>query len=326
MRESCTYGSVRGALSNERPYRNRKPMHRRSVLSLLGTSAAAWPLAVRAQQAAMPAVGWLSPRIGTEEEALSLFRQGMTQQGFVEGRNFAFVFRFADGQYDRVPTFAADLVRLRVDVIVAITATIAGRAAQNATKTIPIVFISGTDPIEAGLVQSLNRPGANITGLVSSQNDLASKQLGLLRELMPNAATVAILTNPANPGVLDVWTKDAQAAGIALRRQILVLSASTERDIDVAFDRLIEQRADALMLAPDPFLGTRINQIIALATRHAVPTMYNRRENAVAGGLVSYGSRSDDLYRVAGNYVGRILKGEKAGDLPVQQPTKFEFV
>jgi putative ABC transport system substrate-binding protein len=305
-------------------------MHRReSITVLLGGAAAAWPRAARTQQRqAMPVVGWLSPRDRQTEEEVTLarFRQGMSQQGFADGRDFIFDFRFAHGHYDLIPALAEELVRRRVDVIVAITSTVSGRAAQSATRTIPIVFVSGTDPVEAGLVPNLNRPSGNITGVVTSQSDLASKQIGLLRELLPNAATIAVLTNPANPGALDVWAKDAQAAGANLRRRILALSASAEREIDVAFDRVVEQRADALMISPDPFLNSRIGQIVALAARHAVPTMYSRREHALTGGLVSYGAKLDDMYRIMGSYVGRILKGEKPGDLPVQQPTKFEFV
>ena len=302
-------------------------MRRREFITLLGGAAAAWPRAARAQQPVMPVVGWLSPRERqAEEDVLPLFRQGMGEQGFVEGRNYAFDFQFADGHYDQIPAFAVELVRRRVDAIVAITSTVAGRAAQNATKTIPIVFISGTDPVEAGLVQSLNRPGGNITGVVNSLTNMASKQLGLLRELLPNATTIAIITNPTNPGLTDVWAKDAEAAGAAIRRRILLLNASTEGEIDRAFSHLVESRAHALLIAPDPFLYGRIDHIIALAARHAVPTMYTRRSAAVAGGLVTYGVNTDNLHRVVGNYVGRILKGEKPGDLPVQQPTKFEFV
>jgi putative ABC transport system substrate-binding protein len=300
-------------------------MRRRDFITLLG-GAASWPLEVRAQQAAMPVIGFLSsskPTVG-QDANLSGFRQGLAEQGFVEGRNLAIEFRWADGKYDRLPALAADLVSRNVAVINANT-TAAARAAQDATTTIPIVFGVAADPVAIGLVGSLSRPGGNLTGTTVMNVELAPKKLELLHELVPAAASIAILINPASPNA-EALGKDGEAAARALGLQVHVLKASTENDLDTVFARLPEQRDDALMLTTDPFLGGQLDRIIALAARHRVPVMYNRIEQAAAGGLISYGTSFRDSVRQGGAYVGRILEGEKPGDLPIWQPTKFELV
>jgi putative ABC transport system substrate-binding protein len=302
-------------------------IRRREFITLVG-GAAAWPLAARAQQPAMPVIGWLSP--GTREggaQALNLVRMGLAERGYVENRNVVIEYRWADGQYERMPALAAELARLRVRVLIALTGTVAVPAALAASPTTPIVFISGVDPVQVGIVPRLNRPGGTITGVVTSASNMASKQIGLLHELMPKAVRFAVLTNPTNPGALDVWAKDAQTAAKFIRIESVVLNATNEQEVDAVFEQLAQSHADALLVAPDPFLnGIATGQIIALAARQGIPTMYPTTNSARAGGLMSYVSNYDDLIRIAGAYAARILQGEKPADLPVQQPTKFELV
>jgi putative tryptophan/tyrosine transport system substrate-binding protein len=302
-------------------------MRRREFIAGLGTAAAGLPLAAHAQRGAPPVIGWLSP-FSSEADAgnLNLFRMGLSERGYFEGRNVVIEYRFAEGQYERMPALAADLVRLRAAVLICITSTVAVPAALAASSTTPIVFLSGVDPVQVGVVPSLNRPGVNVTGVVTSASNMASKHLGLLRELLPKAARFAVLTNPTNPGAVDVWAKDAQAAARSVGIGAVMLTATSAQEIDGAFASLLQARADALLVAPDPFLVRQAGQIIALAARHSVPALYPNSISARAGGLISYASNSDHLYRAVGDYAARILKGEKPADLPVQRPTKFELV
>jgi putative ABC transport system substrate-binding protein len=298
---------------------------RRQFLSALGGVAVAWPLAARAQQAAMPVIGFLNS--GTPEGFAPMvvaFRQGLNTVGYIEGQNVQIEYRWAQNQYDRLPALAAELVRRPVDVIAATGGMIAALAAKSATATLPIVFETGGDPVKAGLVVSLNRPGGNMTGIMLLIGLLGAKRLELLRELVPAAALVALLVNPTNP-VAEAETKDMQDAGRALGRQTLVLT-TVESDIDTAFATVVQQRANALMVQADPFFLNRRNQFVALAARHAMPTMYPLREFVAAGGLISYGTNIRDVFRQAGVYVGQVLNGTKPADLPVTQQTKFELV
>jgi putative tryptophan/tyrosine transport system substrate-binding protein len=299
-------------------------MTRREFITLLGGAAAAWPLSARAQQPAMPVIGFLNGASPKEYELnVTAFLQGLKETGYIEGQNVAIEYRWAEGQYDRLPRLAADLVRRQVTVIAANTP--ATRPAKGATTKIPIVFLSGEDPVANGLVTSLNRPGGNVTGVTTNFGALAAKQLGLLRELVPAATSVAFLVNPANPTV-GSNVRDAREAAHALGQQIHILNASTEAEIDTAFATSTHVRAGALVVGPDAFLITRHNQIVALAARHAIPTMYQYRDLAAAGGLMSYGASLSDQYRQLGIYTGTILKGANAAELPVWQPTKFELV
>ena len=300
-------------------------MRRRDFIKVIAGSAAGWPLAARAQQPAMPVVGFLggeSPDLFAGR--LRAFRQGLDEAGFVESRNVAIEYRWARGEYDRLPVLAADLVHQSVTVMVA-TQTPALLAAKAATTTIPIVFLTGSDPVEVGLVASLNRPGGNMTGVSNLTVETGAKQMELLHELVPAATLIALLVNPANPILADTLSRDLQTAARAMRQQILVVSASTESDIDAAFATLVEQKVGALVVGNDPFFNARPNQLLALAARHAVPAIYPYREFAAAGGLMSYGSNLADTYRLVGVYTGRILNGEKPANLPIQQ-TKVEFV
>ena len=302
-------------------------MKRREFITLLGGAATAWPLAARAQQPAMPVIGWLSGR-NSETDALILptFRQGLNAQGYVEGRNVTVEYRFADGQYDRLPALASDFVRRSVAVIVSVAATDRmTRAVHAASTTIPIVFVTGGDPVESGLVPNLNRPGGNMTGVTSFSRELVQKRLGLLHELLPRATTIAVLVNPTDATVVSETMGVPEAAHV-LGLQTKILNANTDRELDAAFASFVQMRTDALLVTTDPFFFSRADQIIALAARHALPGLYVRREFANAGGLMSYGSKADDNYRVLGEYAGRILKGTKPGDLPVMRPTKFELV
>jgi putative tryptophan/tyrosine transport system substrate-binding protein len=299
---------------------------RREFITLLSGVAGAWPLAARGQQPAMPVIGFLggeSPDLFAGR--LRAFRQGLDEAGFVESRNVAIEYRWARGEYDRLPGLAADLVRQSVAVMVA-TTTPALLAAKAATMTIPIVFLTGSNPVEAGLVASFNRPGGNMTGVSNLTVETGAKQMELLHELVPAATLIALLVNPANPVLADTLSRDLQTAARAMRQQILVVSASTESDVDIAFTTLVEQRVGALVVGNDPFFNARPDQLIALAARHAVPAIYPYREFAAAGGLMSYGSNLADPYRLVGIYTGRILNGEKPADLPIQQSTKVEFV
>jgi putative tryptophan/tyrosine transport system substrate-binding protein len=298
---------------------------RREFITLLGGAAAAWPLAARAQQPAMPVIGFLhSASPDGFEPFLTAFRQGLKEAGALEGQNAAIEYRWAEGQYDRLPALAADLVHRKVTVIAA-TTTPAAQAAKAATAMIPIVFTTADDPIRLGLVASLNRPGGNMTGVSNLLVALGSKQLGLLRELAPGTTAIAALINPNFPGT-ERQLRDLEAAARVHGLQIMVLRAATEPDIDGAFVSMGQLAGAALLVAADPFLIARRDHIVALAARHAIPAIYPVREFAVAGGLMSYGTDFAGSYRQAGIYTGRIVRGEKPADLPVQQSTKFEFV
>jgi putative ABC transport system substrate-binding protein len=296
---------------------------RRQFMSALGGVAAAWPLAVHAQQQAVPVIGFLNaqPR-SVFANPLAGFLQGLKEIGFVEGGNVAIEYRWADGHFDRLPDLAADLVGHQVAVIMA-GAPPAARAAKAATSTIPIVFTSGDDPVNVGLVASLGRPGGNVTGVHLFFTELGAKKLGLLRDLLPQATVIAALLNSSSPGA-DVLTEDLQTAAHALGLQVQILKASNEQEIDAAFAVLEGQKVSALIVS-DPYYYSRREQIITLAARHAIPAVYDAREYVDEGGLMSYSTSVRDGYRLAGGYVGRILKGEKPADLPVLQPTKFEF-
>jgi putative ABC transport system substrate-binding protein len=298
-------------------------LKRREFIAVIG-GAAAWPLAAHAQQAAMPVVGFVqtsSP--GATAHMGAAFHRGLKEAGYVEGQNVEIVYRYADGQYDRLPTLVADLVRRQVALIGAFGPP-AAQAAKAATATIPIVFTS-IDPVKFGLVASLNRPGGNATGVHVLTIELEGKRLELLNELVPASAPIAVLINPRGEHA-ETQAKDLQAGAPRIGRQILILNTSSERDIDSAFTTLIERRAAGLVVTADPFLDSRREQLVALAARHAIPSIYQWREFALAGGLMTYGSSVTDAYRQAGLYAGRILKGEKPSDLPVVQPTKFDLV
>jgi putative ABC transport system substrate-binding protein len=300
-------------------------MRRRKFITLLGGAATAWPLAGRAQQQAMPVVGFLGTRSqGDDPHLLAAFRQGLSEAGYVEGQNVAIEYRFAENQYERLPALAADLVQRPVAVIAANGR--AAQAAKAATATIPIVFTAGFDPVEVGLVASLNRPGGNITGVSILDVDLGPKRLQLLHELLPTAAVIAALVNPSDPARAETTSKELQAAANGLGLQLQILHASTDDDLDSVFAHLAELRAGGLVIGGEPFFNSRSEQLGALSIRHAMPTIYQLRAFAAAGGLVSYGTNLTDSYRLVGIYTGRILKGEKPADLPVQQSTKVELI
>jgi putative tryptophan/tyrosine transport system substrate-binding protein len=300
-------------------------MRRRKFITLLG-GAATWPLAAHAQQPMIPVIGCLNSAAAAPiAHLLAAFRRGLGETGFVEGQNVAIEYRLAEGQYDRLPALAADLVNRRVSVIAVGGGTVSALAAKAATAAIPIVFISDSDPVKIGLVASINRPGANVTGIHQLTAGLEAKRIGLLHELVPGATTIAVLVNP-NYTDAEAQIKEVQEAARTLGLQLQVLSASREGDFDAAFAAVIARRAGALLIASDPFLFSRRNQLVALAARHAIPSIYQFRECAAIGGLMSYGTRITDSYHQVGVYTGRILKGAKPADLPVVQSTKFEFV
>ena len=298
-------------------------MRRRDFMTVFG-GALAWPVAARAQQPAMPVIGFLNGASSAEfSHQVAAFRQGLKEAGFIEGQNVAIEFRWADGQYDRLAALAEDLVRRRVAVIVA-----AGGSqpmAKAATSTIPIVFTAGSDPVKAGLVSSLNRPGGNLTGVNMFTVNLDAKRLELLRELLPKADTVAVLINPTFVSA-DTQLKDIREGALRAGVRLVVLDASADGDFDAAFATLLDTRASALVVGSDPFLNSRREQVVALTARYRIPAIYEWREFAEAGGLMSYGTSLNDMYRQVGVYTARILKGEKPADLPVMQPTKFELV
>jgi len=297
---------------------------RRKFITLLG-GAAALPLAARAQQAAMPVIGFLGFRSPDDTVTLAAFRRGLNEGGFVEGQNVMVEYRWAIGQYDRLPAQAAELVQKPVAVLVSVGGEPAALAAKAATSTIPIVFTIGDDPVKLGLVASYNRPGGNLTGINIFTTTLEAKRLGLLHELVPQAGTIGVLLN-ANFPAAERQLRDVQEAARAIGLQIHALRANIDREIEVAFATVASQRIAALAVAASPFFTTRRDKVVALAARHAVPTMYTAREYAVDGGLMSYGIDVPDVYRQIGVYAARILKGEKPADLPVMQPTKFELV
>jgi putative ABC transport system substrate-binding protein len=297
---------------------------RREFITVLGGAAAAWPLAARAQQPAMPVIGFLgtdSPHLRASR--VRAFRKGLSEAGYEEGRNLAIEYRWAEGQYDRLATLAADLVQRQVSMIVANGP--AAMAAKAATTTIPIVFVVGFDPVRLGLIGSLNRPGGNLTGVSNLNAELAPKRLELLRELVPSASIIAFLVNPTNPNA-ETISKDAQEAARKLGLKLHVLHASTERDFDTAFASLVERRAGALVIGADGFFVGQSERLAALTVRHAVPTIFQNREFAAAGGLMSYSGSDDDANRLMGLYTVRILKGEKPADMPVQQSTMMEMI
>ena len=304
-------------------------MQRREFITLIGGAAVAWPLAAQAQQPTLPAVGFLNAASPEQfAHVARAFRLGLNETGYVEDRTVAIEYRWADGQYDRLPALAADLVSRRVNVIATGSNIIAAIAAKAATTTIPIVFLTGGDPVKDGLVASLNRPGANLTGVTTLNVEIGPKRFEVLRELLPTATIMAVLINPNNhPAVVETQIRQAQALTHTLGLQMIhVLQATTERDLDSAFSTAIQRGASGLVINPDTFFSGQSAQLAALALRHAMPTISPYREFVTAGGLMSYGGSLIDQYRLVGVYVGRILKGEKPADLPVQQVTKVELI
>jgi putative ABC transport system substrate-binding protein len=301
-------------------------MRRREFITLLGGAPVIWPLAARAQQPAMPVIGYLSARSPDDTAHLvAAFHRGLGEQGFVEGQNVTIEYRWALGQYDRLPAMVTELVRRPVTVLTATGGEPAALAAKAATSTIPIVFTVGGDPVKQGLVASYNRPGGNATGVSLLTSPLEPKRLGLLRELVPQATTIGVLLNPNLPQS-GSQLSDVQEAARTINLQIRVLRASTDREIESAFETIATQRIRALAVTADPFFDTRREKLVALAARNAVPTMYHFREYVLAGGLVSYGIDASDGYRLVGVYTGRVLKGVKPEELPIMQATKFQLV
>jgi putative tryptophan/tyrosine transport system substrate-binding protein len=300
-------------------------VRRRDFVKIIFGSAAIWPVAVRAQQSAMPVIGFinLASAKGYSRQ-LAAFLKGLGETGYVDGQNVVIEYRWAEGQEDRLPAMAADLVRRQVAVMAA-TTTPAALAARAATTTIPIVFELGADPIRLGLVASLNRPGGNVTGVTQLNVVVAPKRLELLHELLPTASVIGLLVNPANLSLAEARTKELQAAARTLGLQLDILNASNERDLDAVFAKLSQSRTGGLVISPDPFYISHAEQLAALTVRHAVPAIFETREFAEAGGLMSYGASHADSYRLTGVYTGRVLKGEKPADMPVQQSTKVEL-
>jgi putative tryptophan/tyrosine transport system substrate-binding protein len=299
---------------------------RRELLATLGGAAAAWPLAARAQQSTMPVIGFLSGRSPGESESVeAAFRQGLKESGYAEGQNVHIAFRWAEGRYDRLPALVASLVDIRVAVIAAAGGQAVSLAAKAATSTIPIVFVSGDDPVKLGLVASLNRPGGSATGVSMFLSEMEAKRFALLHELVPTATMIGVIVNPSSPSI-DTQLREINSAARALGRQIQIVNATNERELDAAFASLAQSKAGALLIAANAYFTSRRDQIVALAAQRAIPAIYDQREFPMAGGLVSYGTSLSDSYRLMGVYTGKILKGEKPTDLPVQRSTKFEFV
>ena len=301
-------------------------MRRREFITLLGGAGAAWPLAARAQQGGLPVIGLLHP--GSPEanaRYIAGFRKGLAEAGYVEGRTISIEYRWGQGESAQLPELAAELVARGAKVIVAPGGVTAALAAKAATATIPIVFVVGTDPVQAGLVASLNRPGGNVTGITSMNSGLAAKQLGLLHQLLQRDARFTVLINSSNPQI-RLALADVQGAAAAMGQPLDIVAATTYREIAPAFKAAAQQRADAILISPDPLFTSRPVQLATLAARHAMPAIYALREFAEGGGLISYGANFTDMFRQAGIYTARILKGEKPADLPILQATKFEFV
>jgi putative ABC transport system substrate-binding protein len=299
-------------------------MRRREFVTLLGGAAAAWPLAARAQQPAMPVIGFLrSASFANVSHFVTAFRRGLKEAGFVEGQNVTIEFRSAEDRPDRLPALATDLIRRPVAVIVG--DIISAIAAQAATTTVPIVFATGADPVTEGLVASLNRPGGNVTGVVFFNAVLGAKRLELLRQLVPKVTTNGVLVYPNNPST-EAERRDVQAAAQAVGQPLIILDVSNDRDIETAFTTIVQRGAGALLVGTGAFLNSHRERLVALAAHHGLPASYGWREAVVAGGLMSYGASITDAYRQAGIYTGRILKGEKPGELPVMRSTKIEFV
>ena len=300
-------------------------MRRRRFIALIG-SAVAWPLAARAQQAKVPVIGFLgSGSLETDAFRVTAFRQGLSEMGYVEGQNVAFEFRWAGHEFDRMPALATDLVRREVTLIAAIGASPSALAAKAATATIPVVFATGLDPVELGLVASLNRPGKNLTGVSFLINSLVAKQFELLHEAVPKAAVIGFLVNPSSPGT-EPGIKDIQAAANAVGQKVVVVKAAAANDFETAFDALVQQGVGAVLVNGDAFFTTQQKQIVAMAASRALPSIAGNREFVTLGGLMSYGTNIREAYRWVGIYAGRILKGEKPADLPVQQSVKVELI
>ncbi|MFL5040037.1 MAG: ABC transporter substrate-binding protein [Xanthobacteraceae bacterium] len=299
-------------------------MRRREFILALG-GAAAWPVAARAQQSAMPVVGFLhSSTPGGYASRVAAFRQGLNEAGYIEGRNVTIEYRWAEGHHDRLPELAADLVRRKVTVIAATTTT-AALAAKAATATIPVVFEMASDPVKLGLVASLNRPGGNLTGVTGLNVEVGPKRLELLHELIPTATTFALLVNSSNPTLAEPTTRDVRASARTFGLQLHVVSATTDNEIDDAFASLAKLQVGGVVIGTDPLFSSRLERLASMALRYGLPAVYQWRDFAVAGGLISYGSDTRDAYRLAGIYTARVLKGEKPADLPVQQATKVEL-
>ena len=303
-------------------------MRRREFVKLFcGTAAAVWPGAGNAQKSVKPIVGFLSiSSPGPHAPFVAAFNEGLRETGFIEGENLGIEYRWAGGQFDRLPALAADLNSRKVDVIAAVSGDISIRAAMSANSAIPVVFITGSDPVERGLVASLGRPGGNVTGFSMISNDLMSKRFELLSELVPQIAVIALLVNPQYHSATEGTIPLVQRSATAKRMQLLILKASKEDDFEPAFASIVQHKADALVVGTDPFFTSRRDQIVALASRYAIPAIYEWQEFVAAGGLISYGASLTALYRAVGVYVGKVLKGIKPSDLPIQQPTHFQLV
>ena len=302
-------------------------MKRRELITMLGGAAAAWPLAALAQQKSMPVIGFLSVSSpGPHAPFVTAFNQGLREVSFIEGQNLTIEYRWADGHFDRLPALAADLARHKVDVFAAVSGDASIRAATSANATIPVVFITGSDPVQSGLVASLARPGGTMTGFSMISTELMSKRFELLSELVPQARIIALLVNPKNLSASEDAIRIAQQAASAKGVQLVILKAGDEGDFDAVFASIVQLHCDALVVGTDPYFNSKREQIVELARRYAVPAIYEWQEFATAGGLLSYGTSLTSLYRQVGIYVGKILKGDKPADLPIQQPTNFELV